>query len=217
MGDLGPSTDAAVPVGSEPRKSADPLPDRAGGTRVKAVDVEQCPRCRQIVPAISLTVVDGAWICRECRARREPPAPVPLDQPAQQDASLHGGWYGAARWTVGDGTVTVVIRALLYLAVFAGLDPKDSVTQFHVHAALSGVLAGDLLAWMVFAVVDFTHLEGGVPIQFLAFGAATTAIAQFTGQLPLPDDPYAVAFAFPFFLLTCAAKTAWWQVKRTLG
>ena len=168
------------------------------------------------MPAISLTVVDGTWICRDCRAKREPPAVVPLEQPLQQTASLHSGWHSAARWTLGDGTVTVVIRALLYLAVFAGIDPKDSVTQFHLHAALSGVLAGDLLAWMVFTLVDITHLEGGVPIQFLAFGAATTAISLFTGQLPLPEDPYATAFAFPFFLLTCAGKTVWWQVKRTL-
>lgn len=184
--------------------------------RQPTIDVEQCPRCRQIVPAITLTVVDGIWICRDCRAKREPPAPIPLEQPAQQAAALHSGWYGAARWTVGDGTIAVVVRALLYLTLFAGLDPKESVTQLHIHAALTGVLAGDMLAWMVFTLVDLTHLERGVPIQFLAFGLATTAISQFTGQLPLPEDPYTTAFAFPFFLLTCAGKTVWWQVKRTL-
>ena len=165
-----------------------------------------------MVPAISMTaVVDGGWMCRTCRVQRQPPRPPP-----EQVVPLTG-WQQVARWTIGDGTVTVVIRALLYLAVFAGIDPKDSVTQFHLHAALSGVLAGDLLAWMVFTLVDITHLEGGVPIQFLAFGAATTAITLFTGQLPLPEDPYATAFAFPFFLLTCAGKTVWWQVKRTLN
>jgi hypothetical protein len=192
-------------------------PEDHGGRALKHRDVELCPRCRQIVPANVLTSVDGVWICRECRAKREPPAPVPLDQPAQPAASLHGGWYGAARWTIGDGTVTVVIRALLYLAVFVGIHPKDSVAQLHLHAALSGVLAGDLLAWMVFTLVDIMHLERGVPVQFLAFSAATTAIAAFTGQLPIPEDAYATAIAFPFFLLTCAVKTAWWQVKRVLG
>lgn len=174
-------------------------------------EMQLCPRCQQMVPAISMTsVVDGGWMCRTCRTQRQPPRP-----PLEQVVPLHG-WQAVAKWTIGDGTVTVVLRALIYLVFFTGIDPHTSVVQFHLHAALSGVLLGDLLAWAVFALVDVMHLDRGVPFQFLAFGIANSAVFQITGTLPIPKDPYAMGIAFPFFLLTCAGKTVWWQVKRTM-
>ena len=129
---------------------------------------------------------------------------------------LRGGWKSVARFAVGDGTAAVVMRALLYLAFFAGINPQTSVTQFHLHAALSGVLAGDLFAWAVFGLIDLTTGTHGLPFQALAFGMANAAVFQITGEVPIPKDAYAMAIAFPFFLLTCAGKTVWWQVRRTL-
>lgn len=173
-------------------------------------DQSLCPRCHLFVPAGSLSLVDSVWLCRECRANRQPP------RPPQEQALHFTGWQQVARWSIGDGTLMVVARALLYLALFAGIDPGSSQMQLHLHAALAGVMLGDLLAWAVCAVVDFSVHGRELPWQVLAFASANALIVGWSGHLPLPQDPYAAGFAFPFFLLTCAVKTAWWQVQRTL-
>ena len=174
-------------------------------------DLQLCPRCQQMVPAISMTaVVDGGWMCRTCRVQRQPPRP-----PLEHVAPLNG-WQTVAQWTIADGTATVVARALVYLLFFTGIDPQASITQFHLHAALSGVLVGDLLSWLVCSLFDLSINGRDLPLQALAFTVANGVVLHVTGSLPVPVDAYAMGIAFPFFLLTLAGKVTWWQAQRML-
>ncbi|MFA5794161.1 MAG: hypothetical protein WC980_03740 [Candidatus Brocadiia bacterium] len=102
----------------------------------------------------------------------------------------------------------MVTRVSLYVGTFSYFDP-----QGNAHAFTTGVMAADLVTWVVFNILQLPFVATGFMIEFAIYGLMTAYLISGQKLIDVPDNSEQMCIAILVFLAVGFAKTGWWAAK----